>query len=444
MNAAGASARVGGAWERLCREEPGALALVTPDGARVSRFQLQQRAEAWVAALPDPGALRRRRVALAAPNGAAWFAAFLGLMKLGAVAVLLDRSDSEAVLREAGAALGASWLCLGGPLLPLAGDPLPRGRREDQCLVKVTSGSTGKPKGLAFTHAQMLADGRQVCAAMGIRAEDRNLAVIPLGHSYGLGNLVLPLLQQGTAVVCADSPLPSALAELCAAGRPTVFPAVPMLLRVLLRSAMPEDSLRSLRLVITAGARIDPADARAFRERFGLRVHNFYGSSETGGICYDPTGEVAEEGRSVGRPMPGVRLEFVRGGRFRVSGEAVLGRGSFLMPDQGELTEDGELRLGARVGRVVKIAGRRLDLAGLEAEICALPGVRGAVVAPHPGRVDHLAALVATESPVQALREALAGRLAAWKVPERLRVIAELPHTERGKVDRVRALALLG
>jgi acyl-coenzyme A synthetase/AMP-(fatty) acid ligase len=238
-------------------------------------------------------------------------------------------------------------------------------------------------------------------------------------------------------------PLPHCIAADCARWRPSLFPAVPTLIRALLRSGLPGDALAPLRGVISAGSPLDPADAAAFVSRFSIRVHSFYGSSETGGISYDRSGEAAVTGRSVGAPLDGVGLRFARGGRFHVSSPAVQGRGSFSPADRGELTPQGELRLVGRVGRLFKIGGRRLDLAGLEAEISSVLSARGVVVAAHPERPESLAALVACDHAVQEARALLTARLAAWKVPARVRVVQELPTTQRGKTDRRKAVELL-
>ena len=61
---------------------------------------------------------------------------------------------------------------------------------------------------------------------------------------------------------------------------------------------------------------MDAEVAEAFFAKFGRKVHSFYGSTETGGITFDRSGEAARTGRSVGAPLPGVRLRFGRGGRF--------------------------------------------------------------------------------------------------------------------------------
>ena len=90
-----------------------------------------------------------------------------------------------------------------------------------------------------------------VTASLSDQGDDVNFALIPLGHSYGLGNLVVPMLTQGTAMVCGDSALPHAIAEAVARWKPTVFPTVPALLRALALADVPPVRLASLRTVIS-------------------------------------------------------------------------------------------------------------------------------------------------------------------------------------------------
>ena len=422
-------------WRETVRRAPDALAVI--DGAtsrRWSRAELATASEEWTHATAAGSALAGRRVLVAEPNGSSWLHVFLGLLQLGAIPVPADSTEPAAALAEQARALRAAALWHGGQLHPLSGAT--RTRRRDLCLIKLTSGSTGIPKALPFTHAQMLADGRQVCASMGIRPGDLNLAVIPLGHSYGLGNLVVPLLEQGTAMLCVASPLPQALAADCARWRPTVFPAVPTLLRAMVRSEIATEQLGSLRLVLSAGAALPAEVAAAFAEQFGRRVHGFYGASETGGICFDRTGDATLTGRSVGAPLDGVRLLFRRGQRVTVASPAVGGRGRFSPADRAALDAGGELVLLGRAGRTVKIAGRRLDLAEVENALLALPGVHAACVLAHPQRPDALLAAVAADRPGTELRAQLAERLAPWKIPARILASPELPHTARGKLDR--------
>jgi acyl-coenzyme A synthetase/AMP-(fatty) acid ligase len=185
--------------------------------------------------------------------------------------------------------------------------------------------------------------------------------------------------------------------------------------------------------------------AQVFREKFGRKIHSFYGSSETGGITFDRTGDAALTGRSVGTPMDGVTLHFSRGGRFTVQSAAVFtlgnrnrapnGDGVHRPADIGSLNDAGELVLTGRAGRFVKIAGRRLNLAEVEHALKRLPGVRDAYVVAHAERADALAAAVATDRTPDELRAALREQLASWKVPKRILRLETFPITERGKTD---------
>jgi acyl-coenzyme A synthetase/AMP-(fatty) acid ligase len=429
-------------WTRLVRAQPDAPALVEAANGRTwTRAALDAEANTWRSALDKD--LAGCRVAFALPNGARWFGVFIGLLRAGAVPVPLDPSEPAASQLQLAASAGAPFAWIDDQLKPvchLISDKPVRG----SFLVKLTSGSTGRPRALAFTDAQMLADGRQVCTSMGITTADVNFAVIPLGHSYGLGNLVMPLLMQGTAVVCASVPLPHALSADIARWRPTVFPAVPALLRALAQADLPPNALLSLRTIISAGSPLSAETAQAFFQKFNLRPHGFYGSSETGGITYDRTGEATLTGRSVGTPLDGVTLAPRRGGRILVTSAAVNGRlGSYSPADRASFNEHGELVLKGRAGRLVKIAGRRLDLGDLERTLRALPDVRDAFVCTHPQNPDELAAVLATSLDTSALRTLVRRELAAWKVPRRLAVVPEFPLTARGKPDTLRLKHLL-
>jgi acyl-CoA synthetase (AMP-forming)/AMP-acid ligase II len=422
-------------WLENVLHAPNATAVIEGEGGRVwSRADLQAAAERWHGAVPAGVTLARRRVALAEPNGPVWLAVFIGMLQAGAIVVPLDPAEPAEARAATALAAGVAWIWEEGRLRSLAAHP--PARRSDFCLVKLTSGSTGAPRALVFTHAQMIADGRQVCASMGIQPNDLNLGIIPFGHSYGLGNLIVPLLVQGTPIVIAASPLPNALAADCARWKPTVFAAVPTLLRALAQADVVPAALASLRLVISAGAPLTPEIAAGFAQHFGRNIHSFYGSSETGGICFDRTGEATLTGRSVGTPMEGVRLSFRRSGRFLVESAAVLGTGQHSPPDRAQLNEFGELVLLGRTGRTAKIGGRRIDLGEIESLIRATPGVRDVCAMIHPTRTDAIAAVVAGDIDAASLRQSLRARAALWKIPERLLVLPELPCNARGKVDR--------
>ena len=439
-------------WQATVRRDPAAPA-VYHSGRIWTRQALDELARGWSATSgrafaptesgpergPTSQRARRSRSTLAdralffsEPNGPGWFERFLGILYLGAVPAPLDPGEPPAAQRALARSAGAAGFAIANGVEPVPGARIRRWPAE---LIKTTSGSVGRPRMLGFTAEHMLRDGRQVTQTMGIGPQDLNFAIIPLGHSYGLGNLVLPLLARGTALLCSTANVPHGWASEIRQLRPTVFPSVPPVLAALADSDVAAADLASLRVVISAGSPLPPETAARFFQRFDRRVHNFYGSSETGGIAYDRTGACTLSGRSVGRPLKGVKLRFRAGGRFTVASAAVVG-GSFQPADRGGLNPQGELVLFGRIGRTVKLAGRRVDLAEVEKALLRVPGVKGAaVMLPAGGR--GLAAAVAGPAALtgRALVASLQADLAAWKIPRRWQILERLPVNARGKVD---------
>ena len=374
------------------------------------------------------------RVAFRLSNGPEWMALFLAIQRAGLVAVPFDGGLPDAGCLDLAWRLRASLLYLDGRFHALGHKPVRRSR--DCCCLKVTSGSSGEPKTVACRAEHLLADGRQVVATMGIRAGDRNLAAIPLGHSYGLGNLVLPLILRGTAMVTAAAYVPRQLAEWIARHRVTVLPLVPALFRVL--AALPAGStLAPVRTAISAGAVLSPEIAQAFLARHGIKIHNFYGSSETGGICYDRIGAASLTGRSVGRPLRGVTVTLARGRIVVESSAVATPSGRWRLEDTGEWNGRGELVLLGRAGEGANIGGKKVHPLEIERILRALPGVTDASVwRIESGGRDLLAAGVETARSRADVERELAARLPAWKLPKHLFVARELPRTPRGKLDR--------
>lgn len=428
------------AWEKTVRRHGEGRAVVqAADGMAVTFRELDARATAWLAThVPETAQLKGRAVVFAAANGIGWLEIFLGLLKAGAVVVPLDAGEPVPAQRQLASALRAGGWWNGARLEALPGAK--RYRDPAVSLIKLTSGTTGQPRPLVFTAGQLLADGRQVTSTMGIGSGDLNYALIPLGHSYGLGNLTVPLLAQGVPLVCGTAPLPHAIAADFARWRPTVFPGVPTLWRALAASDL---ALPGLRLGISAGAPLPPDVAHDFAVRFKQRLHNFYGSSETGGIAYDRTGADTFAGE-VGRPLRGVKLIGLSGARLQVSSAAVLTHGNrrrigklgaWIMPDRVALNVRGGVTLLGRRGATVKIAGRRVNLAEVSERLRRVPGVREVWSGVSAGSDPVLGAVVATGRTVAELRAALLADTAAWKIPKKLMVVPTLPVNARGKID---------
>ena len=455
------------AFDRRAREAPGRPLVVTP-GRCLDRAGVDAVARAAAAVLAAAGLPSGALVALQAANGAAFLGGLVALRRGGHPALLLDPRTPALERRRLGRELGA-------PGALVCATPWPRGRRdwaaEDLGLdspaevregigvVKLSSGSTGNARGVATPVEALLADDEALVETMGIRAEDRLLAAIPLSHSYGLSSLAVPALVRGLPLVlpAEDGPFgPLAAADRAAA---TVFPTVPAYLGALTRLASPPPLPATLRLVMAAGAPLPAETSAAFRERFGLPVHVFYGASECGGICYDREGGAAERG-TVGAPVAGVDVELeslpgeaagAAGGRVAVASPAVA-QGYLPAPDPrlagGRFRTDdlarwcgGELALVGRLNDLINVKGRKVNPREVERVLSALGAVEDVVVtaARREPRGEVVRAVIACrpgtltpEGVVAWCRE----RMAEHKVPRSVLLVDAIPRTARGKVDR--------
>jgi long-subunit acyl-CoA synthetase (AMP-forming) len=186
--------------------------------------------------------------------------------------------------------------------------------------LKTTSATSGEARMVAFTAEQLAADADQIVTTMGLRREWPNLALISLAHSYGFSNLVLPLLLHGIPLVLVGSALPEALKKAAGTGVAFTLPAVPALWQAWHSArCIPEN----IRLAISAGAPLPLTVEQTVFESTGLKIHNFYGSSECGGIAYDPTTTPRQDGSCVGAPVANVELSVAEDGALQVRSPAV-------------------------------------------------------------------------------------------------------------------------
>ncbi len=381
----------------------------------------------------DLAGAHRRVVAFCLRNSGDWLACFLACQAVGAAALPLDPDLPPAARAAAAQRLGAHFFWQEDKLQKIGRGPA---LSASVAFVKVSSGSSGEPAPIHCRASHLLADGENILATMKIRPRDRNLGLIPFGHSYGLGNLVMPLLLQGTPIVAAEEFVLSQIPRWIAQHAITVYPTVPSVLRAL--AELPGSTkLKPLRLVVSAGAVLSPETARAFHRRFAVRVHNLYGSSETGSIAYDRTGAATLSGRAVGTPLQGVAVGRHRSGRVWVKSRAVVHPGGrFLLPDFGEISARGQLRLLGRALAAANIGGRKVHPAEVEGILRQVPGVTDAWVgvARGPSRDYLIAGLEGAPAP-HAVDRFLQERLPAWKIPRVLRALRVLPRTARGKID---------
>jgi acyl-CoA synthetase (AMP-forming)/AMP-acid ligase II len=333
-------------------------------------------------------------------------------------------------------------------------------------VLKLTSGSTGFPKATLTTAAHLIVDTEQITKGMGIAPADVLIAAIPLSHAYGFGHLVIPLLLQGTAFVLQESFSPQQLLLDARRLQARVFPGVPYMFNYFAANPPVEGWPDCLRLLISAGARLDVQTADSFRGQFGHKIHSFYGTSEAGGITYDATDAVNHTGH-VGSPLPGVTITMradeaapAGSGRILVHSAAVAKGyldtqnepqdsfvdGGFLTGDYGFVDARGDLTLTGRASAAVNVAGRKVYPAELERVLRGMQGVDDACViaAPDARRGQQLVACVITSQHLSAVevRRFCAARLSRYKVPRAIIFLPSMPVTPRGKTDHARLVKL--
>lgn len=315
--------------------------------------------------------------------------------------------------------------------------------------VKTTSATTGKPRLIVFTADQLAADAANIVATMGLRPDWPNLGVISLAHSYGFSNLVTPLLLHGIPLILCPVAFPEAVRRAAAGMGALTLPAVPALWRAWHEAdAIPPN----VRLAISAGAFLPTALERGIHAARGLKIHNFYGASECGGIAYDSSDEPRADDAGVGTVMKNVRVSQDPSGCLRVRSQAVGGgywpeaedaltAGDFQTSDLAEVVGD-LVFLRGRAGELINVAGRKVAPQAIEQVMLQHPGIRDCVVmgvpSNDPGRGEDVAALVVLKEPVAeaAIRQFLLARLPSGQVPKVWRFVAALPANVRGKIPR--------
>lgn len=455
------------AFSRRAAAEPRRRVLAGhPGGPWIPAGELLRRSVRLGERLAAMGLRRGEICAVAAGNRPLFVTAVLAAWSRGALVLPLEESLSPVELRASCDAFGPALLVRGrrGPPQVSRLERGQRPRHPGAAMIRLTSGSTGVPRGALVTPAQLAADGRAIVKKMGITPGDTNVAAIPLGHSYGFDNVILPLVMQGTPALLLERPLPSLILRALASRRPTVLPAVPYLIDLLARHPGGPPSRSGLRLCISAGAPLAASTSEAFRKRFGVKVRSFYGASECGGITFDDGGFLESFDGSVGTPLPGVRIEIRRRGlghlppgegRVVVRGPAVatrylpdgspdLGDGRFRTSDIGRLDPRGRLHLTGRLSSLINVSGKKINPLEIEMLLREAGGVEDAVVmgVRDPLRGQKVEAWVAGRRLRDAapLRRLLAGRLSPWKMPRIIHLVRSIPRTRRGKVDRVRLL----
>ncbi|MCP2248128.1 class I adenylate-forming enzyme family protein [Lentzea aerocolonigenes] len=309
-------------------------------------------------------------------------------------------------------------------------------------LIQFSSGSTGQPKVIGRTPASLAAEVERFTRIDGMpRTGERLLLLSSTAHSFGLIAGLLHSLAAGVAVVFTRRLSARDVLSTAEEHDVHLIFGTPFHYE-LLTTAKSAPALPSLRAAVSGGELMSDELAEAFLERFGFRLGDSYGTTETGVIAMDVSGTSRP---AVGPVAPGIVVRINHGelevelpdGTPYLRGSDVdrYAAGWLRTYDRAERDEHGTVRLLGRSDSLVVIGGLKVDLVEVEAVLRQHPRITDVVVI----HAESIEAYVATAQDGPAAGE-LTGwcrdRLAAYKVPRLIRVLPELPRTSNGKLIR--------
>lgn len=353
--------------------------------------------------------------------------------------------------------------------------PLPEIGPGDHALLMYTSGTTGKPKGVVHSHSSLLAGGWTTTIAHALTPQDRGFCVLPIYHINGLCVTVIGALVSGGSLAMVSRFSASKFWDQVRVGEATWFSVVPTIISHLLHGTSdPDDATRArLRFGRSASSALAVETQSAFEARFGVPIIETMGLTETAAqILSNPlppkTRKIGSPGIGYGNTiqiMTPELSEAPRGteGEIAVRGpnvmreylhnpEATAGTfsGDWLRTgDLGRMDEDGYVFVTGRLKELIikggeNIAPREIDeiLYGLNDVVEAAAFAR-----PCPQYGERVEAAVAlTEGSTLSETDLIsrcADRLGAFKAPEKIHFLKELPKGPSGKIQRLKLAELL-
>lgn len=336
------------------------------------------------------------------------------------------------------------------PLVPRKGD--------DRGAILFTSGSEGTPKGVVLSNRNMLTNAAQSAARIDFGRTDIAFNVLPVFHSFGLTvGLILPLVT-GLRVYLYPSPLHYRIVPVLVYGsNATLLFGTDTFLAGYAKAAHAYD-FRSLRYVLAGAERLKESTRHVWMEKFGIRILEGYGVTETAPALALNTPMFNRFG-TVGRILPGMtaRLELVpgveEGGRLFVSGPNVMmgylraeNPGVLEPPDGGwhdtgdivAIDTEGFITIKGRAKRFAKIGGEMISLAAVEAIAAdAWPEPSAVTAIPDQRKGERIVLFTESATATRAAFLICARTRGASEmmVPAEVVHIAKLPLLGSGKID---------
>lgn len=466
-------------WDRVRRSDR--VAVIDQAGEHAFAA-IDARAGAIAAALREGRpSLDGERVALSCAPGAAFVAAFFGVLRAGGCVVVLcpqhPRAESAYFVSDARVRtvlvtpdLAEQARALDAPsvidVTSIERAPVPDAAPAIDALQLYTSGTTARPKGVVLTLENLGVQASLLHEAWAWSASDVLLHVLPLHHMHGLAIALLPALTAGATARML--PRFDAIAAWETMGSSTVFMAVPTIYAKLFAAWDDADepararwraNATKLRLATSGSAALPVTLAERWRAVAGEIPLERFGMTEIGVGLGNPLAGPRKPG-SVGRPLPTVETRVVDHGGDASTGELWIRgpsvfRGYFEREQATrDAFEDGWFKTGDTVARdddgtyrvlgrtsvdILKSGGYKLSALEIEEVLREHPAVAEVAVVGVPDETwgDRVVACViargAPPAP-EALRAFAHERLAAYKVPKEVLVLEELPRNAVGKV----------
>ncbi len=329
-----------------------------------------------------------------------------------------------------------------------------------------TSGTTGAAKGAVLTHGNFAANASTLVRAWRFTAEDRLLLALPLFHVHGLGNGVMCWLASGCIVRLLPRFEQRTAVDDFTAFRPTVFFGVPTMYVRLLE--LPEDAARRIgrnaRLFVSGSAPLAVHVLESFQSRFGHRILERYGMTETLMTLSNPYDGERRAG-TVGLPLPGVHARIVASAADVADGQrgelwvrsptvcagywnrpdataAAFADGWFHTGDVASRAADGYITLHGRQSDLIISGGFNIYPREIEEVLAEHPIVAEAAVAglqdAARGEIPIAFVVVRDDAALDppALEAHCRAQLASFKVPRAFVEVPSLPRTALGKVQK--------
>lgn len=389
-------------------------------------------------------------------NSPGLIALYLACVRLGVIYVpvniLYRERELEHIVRDAGPRLFVDQAALDALLAePAPADPVRTALDgEAPAALVYTSGTTGASKGAVLTHNNLLANTANIVACWEITSADRFLLALPLFHVHGLGNGLHAWLATGCRMRLLERFDHTRAAAEFLDFEPTLFFGVPAIYVRMLK--FPVEIARRMRLFVSGSAPLPAQVLEEFERKFGHRILERYGMSETLMNTGNPYAGERRAG-TVGFPLPGVRVRVVEG-ELQLQGpnvfagywrnpeatEAAFEGGWFKTGDMAEIAPDGYITLRGRKSDLIISGGFNIYPREIEEFLLEQEGVAEAAVAGVPDRVRGevpVAYIVPRgEFDEGALRAACQAKLASFKLPRAFIRVESIPRTALGKVRK--------